>query len=337
MLKATATEPRLRSLAWSRVLQLRPCTLRHLRGSRPLKRSFRWPAHLSPGTSAVGPTRVIVLVLLILSGVNVRLLPSHDDLVLPLWVEAEDSGPFPLEDTDVPLLFLALLVPGRARSAAVVIVLHIQRHPLTPHHRAMSLDVGAREIIVLLERHLLVEGDASPIDNEKITKDKMMPMESIPAKRPSTTAQHVHAPKFGLWGAGPTHLREDEARRSNRGDDQPPGRSVRGVVRVVGPLLRVRTVAVLPCRDIVRKLNACLAHLSCISQCFIACRCQSPTNDGLQAKGSIVLDTLFINIPCCHCTRLLQVGVHHHDVAYPLDLCSSPRRHYTKMKLVLLW
>mmetsp|Transcript_10558 Transcript_10558/g.25584 ORF Transcript_10558/g.25584 Transcript_10558/m.25584 type:complete len:218 (+) Transcript_10558:94-747(+) len=67
--------------------------------------------------------------------------PAHDNLVGALGVESKGPWPFVHEYADVALLLLALLVPVRACTATIRVVLDRQGHAVAAHDAAMSSDV----------------------------------------------------------------------------------------------------------------------------------------------------------------------------------------------------
>mmetsp|Transcript_41188 Transcript_41188/g.113605 ORF Transcript_41188/g.113605 Transcript_41188/m.113605 type:complete len:334 (-) Transcript_41188:52-1053(-) len=214
-----------------------------------------------------------------------RGLPTQDHLAPPLRVRPETPWPLLVKNVHAPLLFEAVFVAICASPAAIVVMLHVEGHSIAPHDGAMGLDMRASEVVVLLQLHFLVEADRrANVHHEEISENEMFPAESFATEGPCATPQHIDASEFRLLGLRCTaQLGKNELRRRDGRHDKAPRRRMGLVLRLIRPLARILAVPVLPCRNIVRELNANFALRLCVLQRLVPCGSQLPPGDSHEA------------------------------------------------------
>mmetsp|Transcript_92130 Transcript_92130/g.260294 ORF Transcript_92130/g.260294 Transcript_92130/m.260294 type:complete len:218 (+) Transcript_92130:615-1268(+) len=201
----------------------------------------------------------------------------------------------------------------------------------------MSLDVSAREVVVLLEPHILVEADLRIVHDEEVPEDEVMPAEGVAPKGPRTAPEHVHAAELRPRVICAAHLRQNEPGRGDGADDVTARGRVRGVLGVVGALLRVRTIAVLPRRDVVRDLDTSLALAACVLKSPVPRSRELASNDRTEAECAVILHTVLVHVPRGRHARLGELRLDHKQVAHALKLLRPPRGNHTKVELIGLW
>mmetsp|Transcript_92361 Transcript_92361/g.197917 ORF Transcript_92361/g.197917 Transcript_92361/m.197917 type:complete len:425 (+) Transcript_92361:572-1846(+) len=259
----------------------------------------------------------------------------HQHLVLALFVEHEHAWPLLLQDGNVKPLLGARVIADGDCSARVRGMLRVHEHAVAPQDAAVALEVGAGEVVVLLERHRRIKAAWRRVDHEEIAEDKVVRGVRITTHGQRSVVSWEHPAQLRLQWRG-AHLRQDELCCS-QGRDHMALRTSKcrvGLIEsLLAPQVLLGNVEEFPLADIVAYLHASFACLVSINQRHVSRRCQLSADLGVEAEFLVVLQARLVHVPRGRDAAVDEVALDEHQVGDARVTRGTPGRHHAEVEL----